>query len=67
MDVLPAREREWHPPGPVDLALECLADDDLDALLSVVGVAGPAHRLDGLLPAMTPTAHVLDLPSPNMG
>lgn len=56
---MPAPTREWRPPGPVDLALECLADDDLDALLSVVGVTGPAQRLDGVLPAEPLTAHLL--------
>ncbi|MGQ0773914.1 MAG: hypothetical protein ACT4NY_05770 [Pseudonocardiales bacterium] len=56
---MPPPAREWRPPGPVDLALECLVDDDLDALLSVVGVTGPAQRLDGVLPAQPLTAHLL--------
>ncbi len=38
-------------PGPVfDDAMKILADDDLDALLSVVGVVGPAELLPSELP-----------------
>ncbi|MGH3916347.1 MAG: hypothetical protein ACRDTC_23500 [Pseudonocardiaceae bacterium] len=47
-------------PGPVyDDAMKILADDDLDALLSVVGVSGGAERLNVELAASTMKADLL--------
>ena len=41
-------------PGPIyDDAMRILADDDVDALLSVLGVGGPATRAQNDLPATT--------------